>query len=503
MEALPTLWQLDTLGRAVNYLNNPANKPLRLQNFIENQFLDCAHTSEWIDSFDPRSGNLLVHVPRSPPNVVEYAINVASCAFRAWSQTPTQMRSVILFRIASIMEQKKEMFAIWESIDQGKSLVRARGEVESSIRHFRFFARYILQDESAVRLNKGRRESTLAHESRVPGGVYAIVTSWNMPLYLLSSNIAPCLAFGCTGVAKPSELTSMTAFLLSEVLRQARVPPGVINIIFGDGPGTGSTLITSPLIQGVSFTGGAKTGIQIRKDTAADLHKRLSLELRGSSPILVFGDVEVNEAVYSAAFAAFESSGQLCLSGSLIYVHRTIYKQFLFRLTQFFQKAYRMQKELGPVVSAEHYAKIRSQLVQADEEHANFEIGEIPNEVPEHGFWISPTVLSNVRPDSLLVREEIFGPVAVVCPFDSDEEVVKLCNDNPNIMGAVLLTDDLRRLRRVGEHLNAGLVWGPCWLGRELGAGFNDPRAIGMGREGGVHSRDVFTRLRAVHVPSF
>jgi acyl-CoA reductase-like NAD-dependent aldehyde dehydrogenase len=290
--------------------------------------------------------------------------------------------------------------------------------------------------------------------------------------------------------------------VLAEVLRQTELPAGVMNIIFGDGPGTGSTLIRSRRIQGVSFTGGTETRIQIRKDTAADIVKHLCLDIRGSSPTLVFGDVEIEQGASAAAYAAFENSGQLCRSGSVIYVHRSIYNLFLHKLKTHVQDKYRLHLELGPVVSKERYAKIRSLLIQAREENAMFVTGEIPKEVPKNGFWVSPTVLSNVRTNSRLAREGILGPVAVVCPFD-DEEAVRLCNDNPNAVGAVVLTDDLRRMRRVIGHLNAGLMWANCCLGREFGAGFNDIRATGLGREGGERSRDEFTKLQIMHFPAY
>ncbi|KAJ5827443.1 hypothetical protein N7447_004206 [Penicillium robsamsonii] len=503
MDTISTLWQLDTIGRAMDYVTNSRDEHLRLQNFIDNKFLGDSHTSEWIDSLHPRSGNVLLQVPLSPENVVEYAVDVAARVFTAWSNTLPSQRSNLLLRIADILEEKKETFSVWESIDQGKQLNRARCEVDRAIELFRYFARYIVHDENtAVHLNRAPKQSTLTYEQRLPVGVYAIITSSNMPFYLLASKIAPCLAFGCTGVAKPSEHTSITAFLLAEVLFQAELPPGVMNIVFGNGPDTGSTLVGSPLIQGISFTGEAETGIQIRKDTVVDIHKCLSLELRGSSPTLVFGDVDLDEAVATAAYAAFENSGQLCLGGSRIYVYRSIYKAFVTKLIRFVLEHYQVARDLGPVVSREHYDKIRSHLVQANEEHVRFEIGEIPKEAPNDGFWVSPTVLSYIHPGSSLVQKEIFGPVAAVHSFDTEAEVINLCNANPNGMGAVILTDDLSRMRRVGEHLEAGLTWGSCWLGRELGAGLSDPKAAGTGR-GGARSRDVFTRLKSVHVPSY
>lgn len=268
--------------------------------------------------------------------------------------------------------------------------------------------------------------------------------------------------------------------MLAEVLRQAKVPAGVMNIVFGDAD-AGSTLVRSPLVRGVSFSGGTRTGIQIRNDTLVDIHKHLSLDLRGISPTIVFGDVNVDEAAAAAAYAAFQNSGQLCLSGSQIFVHQSIFKRFLPALIRRVNMNYRPGKELGPVVSREHYAKIRHQLVQASEEHARFEVGGIPDAVPENGFLVKPTVLSDVCINSLLAREGIFGPVAIVYPFDSEEDLVRLCNDNPNVVGALVLTDDLPRISRIGVHLDATLVWGGCWLGRELGAGLNDIRATGTG----------------------
>ncbi|KAJ5589227.1 hypothetical protein N7537_011905 [Penicillium hordei] len=501
---LSALWHLDTPKRVSGYFRSPSREPLKLQNFIENHFLDYEHTSEWIDSFAPRSGKLLAKVPRSPANVVEYAVNVASRAFPAWSHTTAEYRSEILLRIASIMEQKKELFVLWENSDHGKPVFRARVEVERSIEQFRYFANYILENDSAVHLNKDLGASTLTYEHRVPVGIYAIVTSWNMPLYLLASKIAPCLAFGCTGVAKPSELASVTAFLFSEVLRRAELPPGVMNIVLGDGAGTGSTLVSSPLIQGVSFTGGVKAGIQIREKTAPDIHKQLFLEIKGSCPTVVFGDANMDVAAATAASAVFENSGQLCLSGSRIYVHRSVYEVFLPRLIRYIHLNYGVHIGLGPVISPEYYAKIRSYLVEASEQPANikFETGDVPAEVPQDGFWIHPTILRGVRTHGPVERE-IFGPVATVYQFDREEEVIRLCNDNPNGMGAVILTDDMARMSRVGKHLDASVVWADCWLGRDLGAGLTDLRATGSGQEGGTRGRDMFTRLRAVHVPSY
>lgn len=290
--------------------------------------------------------------------------------------------------------------------------------------------------------------------------------------------------------------------VLAEVFRQAELPKGVMNIIFGDGPGTGSTLVRSPRIQGVSFIGRAETIMQIRKDTAGDFGKHLCFDLRGISPTVVFEDVNIVQAVDAAARAAFDNNGQLCASGSVIYVHRSIYAAFLQMLKAYMEINPEFYLKVGPVVSKERYDKIRSLLLQARGEGAMFMTGGIPERVPNRGFWVNPTVLCNVHPDSRLAREAMLGPVAVVCPFDG-EEVVKLCNDNPNAVSALVMTDDLRRMRRVAQHLDAELMWTNCRLGGELGAGFNDIRATGSGRKACQRSRDEFTTLRTMHFPAY
>lgn len=292
----------------------------------------------------------------------------------------------------------------------------------------------------------------------------------------------------------------LTNPVLGEVFRLAKLPPGVMNIIFGDGPGAGSALVKSPRVRGVSFTGGTATGIHIRKDTVADIGKHLSLELGGKNPTLIFDDVDLGEAVPLAAQAAFENSGQICLCGSRIYVHRTIYEKFLSAFVDYVQEKYRCGETIGPVVSREHYNKISSYLKQAKEEGADFLTGEIPSEIPQKGFWVTPTVLANLRTDSRIMRDEIFGPVVTVSPFDTEEEAIELANDNPNGLASILVTKDLSRMRRVGERLDAGLVWVNCWLVRELGTAFGGMKASGIGREGGAQSRDVFTNLRTLHV---
>lgn len=350
----------------------------------------------------------------------------------------------------------------------------------------------------------------LTYEHRSPAGVFALISPWNMPLYLLTWKIAPCLAFGCTAVAKPSEVTSMSAFLLASVFAQAGLPSGVINILFGDGATTGSALVTHPTVHGVSFTGGTATGIAIRKATVHQIYKHLSLELGGKNPTLVFADAltsgkETRErAVRTAAMAAFENQGEICLCGSRIYVEQSVYDEFVAEFTAFVKENYRVGERVGAVVSLPHYSKIRGYLETAKAEGMTFQTGEVPVEIAagdeSKGYWIAPTVLTNVSADSTLLRDEIFGPVVTIVPFKDEDEAVAMANASEYGLAAVVLTTDGGRMRRVGEQLEAGLVWVNCWLIRELGTPFGGMKNSGTGREGGEYSRDVFTVARTVHL---
>lgn len=353
----------------------------------------------------------------------------------------------------------------------------------------------------------------LTYEHRSPAGVFALISPWNMPLYLLTWKMAPCLAFGCTAVAKPSEVTSMSAFLLAGALARAGLPPGVVNIVLGDGATTGAALVAHRDVHGVSFTGGTATGIAIRRATAHQIYKHLSLELGGKNPTLVFADALLTPAsrektIRTAAAAAFENQGEICLCGSRVYVEAGAYDDFVTAFVARVAETYRVGETTGAVVSLQHYDKIRGYLEAAREQGVTFQTGEVPpaiandgrEETTTRGYWIKPTVLTDVPADSALLRDEIFGPVVTVVPFADEDDAVRLANDSEYGLAAVLLTTDGARMRRVGEQLQAGLVWVNCWLVRELGTPFGGMKNSGTGREGGEYSRDVFTVARTVHL---
>lgn len=422
-EALRNAWACESIGQAETYIASSSDE-LVLHNFIGNAFqLPSASASEFLPAINPKTGRVFAQVPVSPPGTVDEALQSATAAFSSWSRTSAAVRSTHLKRIADLLEANRERFAIWESLDQGKTLARARVEVDRAVSNFRYFSTFILHQETRARMIDGSSTSYLTYEHRSPAGVFALISPWNMPLYLLTWKIAPCLAFGCTAVAKPSEVTSMTAFLLCAVFREAGLPPGVINVVFGNGPVTGAALVQSRLVRGVSFTGGTATGIQIRRDTAAHIDKHLSLELGGKNPTLVFADVAADDdrlarAVQTAAAAAFENQGEICLCGSRIYVQSALYDRFVAAYAAHVAETYRCGERVGAVVSLPHYRKIRSYLQLAVDEEATFVLGAVPAEdEPDNGLWIDPVVLTDVSTSSRIMREEIFGPVVTIAPL--------------------------------------------------------------------------------------
>jgi acyl-CoA reductase-like NAD-dependent aldehyde dehydrogenase len=294
------------------------------------------------------------------------------------------------------------------------------------------------------------------------------------------------------------------------LLQKAELPPGVVNIVLGDGPTTGAALVASPLIDGVSFTGGTPTGIAIRRATAHQIRKHLSLELGGKNPNLVFADSMApatrERTIRIAASAAFENQGEICLCGSRIYVERSAYDEFVREFTDYVAKKYILRETVGAVASRQHYDKIRGYLKLAEDEKVTFRLGAVPPPLTENenqGYWIAPTILTDVAPESPLQKDEIFGPVVTISPFEDEDEAVRLANDSEYGLAAVVLTNDGARMRRVGEQIEAGLVWVNCWLVRELGTPFGGMKNSGTGREGGEYSRDVFTVMRTLHLPAY
>lgn len=428
------------------------------------------------------------------------------------SKSP-QERSAILLKVAEILESRLEEFAQLESADQGKTLTTARTvDIPRAVKNFRFFATAILHHEDTSCVTEGDARA-LNYTLRQPVGVAGLISPWNLPLYLLTWKIAPCIAVGNTCVCKPSELTSATAHRLGEVLQAAGVPPGVVNLVLGTGPSVGAALVSHPRVPLISFTGGTRTGEVVQR-LAAPLCKKLSLELGGKNASLVFSDVGADEAlleecVACSVRAAFANQGEICLCASRILVQRPLYERFAARLVEQ-ARAWRAgppgdpASRMGALVSREHLDKVRSFVELARREGGQILCGGgAPTDLPEAnrgGYFLEATVIAGLPPSSPCLQEEIFGPVATLTPFDSEEEAIAIANGVRYGLAACVWSLDVRRAHRVAARLQAGTVWVNCWMLRDLRVPFGGTKLSGFGREGGQYSIDFFTDHKTVCV---
>lgn len=479
-----------------------------VQNYIDGRLVPAASNAT-LDNIEPATGQVYSRLPDSDGTDVQAAVEAAERAFPAWSRTPAAERSRVLLRIADMIDADVEKFALAESTDTGKPLSLARTlDIPRAAANFRFFATAILHFASESHVTD---DQAINYTLRDPRGVAGLIAPWNLPLYLLTWKIAPALATGCTAVAKPSELTPVTAYLLAELCIKAGLPPGVLNIVHGLGPKVGGAITTHPRVGTISFTGGTATGATIAT-AAAPMFKKLSLELGGKNPTIVFADNDVEQVVPAALRAAFANQGQICLCGSRIFVERPLYAAFVER---FVAAAAKLRvgdpldaaTEQGAVVSAAHRAKIESYVELAAREGGKLRCGgRRPADLPPRcrdGFFFEPTVITDLPIDCRVMREEVFGPVVTVTPFASEDEVVALANGTDYGLAASLWTRDLPRAHRVARRIQSGTVWVNCWMLRDLRVPFGGMKQSGVGREGGLEALRFFTEPKnvCIHVP--
>jgi aminomuconate-semialdehyde/2-hydroxymuconate-6-semialdehyde dehydrogenase len=368
--------------------------------------------------------------------------------------------------------------------------------------NFRFFATAI---EHWASESHQTAENVINYTLRKPVGVAGCISPWNLPLYLFTWKIAPALAAGNTVVAKPSEVTPMTAFLLSELCNEAGMPPGVLNIVHGTGPGAGNAIVSHPDVPLISFTGGTSTGQHIAS-VAAPMFKKLSLELGGKNPNLIFADCDFDQALKTSLNSSFANQGQICLCGSRIYIERSIYETFR---DAFVEEVKKMQvgdpfasdSRLGAVVSKPHYDKILSYIELAKEEGGRILCGGHavqPGGECARGWFIAPTVIEGLSETCRTNQEEIFGPVVTLQPFDTEEEAVQLANSTGYGLAATLWTQNLNRAHRLGNEIQSGIIWVNCWLLRDLRTPFGGMKKSGVGREGGWEALRFFTEAKNV-----
>jgi aminomuconate-semialdehyde/2-hydroxymuconate-6-semialdehyde dehydrogenase len=469
---------------------------MRLTHWIDGEAREAA-AGRWLEVFDPAMGKPFAEVARGDASDVEAAIAAAQHAFPGWSALPNSERARWLEKLADALEARLEDFAHAESRDGGKPIRLAREiEIPRAVSNLRFFAHAATQFSSESHHGQAGLNYTL----RQPLGVVATISPWNLPLYLFTWKIAPALAAGNTVVAKPSEITPQTAAMLGELAAQIGFPKGVLNIVHGLGPEVGEPLLAHPAIKAISFTGSTAVGRRIA-GIAAPLLKKLSLELGGKNPILVFADSDWRAQLPTIVRSAFQNSGQICLCGSRILVERGIYGEFRDALVEH-ALALRVgdpidaDNDLGPLVSQAHFDKVVAAIARARAEGGNVLCGG--NALPRPGWFVAPTLIDGLGPDCATNRDEIFGPVATLQAFDSDDEALALANAGDYGLAASLWTRDLDRAHRFAARLRVGIVWINTWLMRDLRTPFGGMGQSGLGREGGAEAMRFFTEPRNV-----
>lgn len=470
--------------------------PNKIKNYINGEIVDPI-SKNYFSNINPSTGQEYSVVADSDKADVELATEAAIQAFNEWSTTPHQRRYEYLMKIAELIDKKMDYLAYAESIDNGKPLKLAkRVDIPRASANFRFYATAILHYYSQAHINE---KTSFNYTYKQPVGVAGCISPWNLPLYLFTWKIAPALAAGCTVVAKPSEITPLTAYLLSEICIEAGLPKGVLNIVHGYGHKVGQSIVEHPKIKAISFTGGTKTGKTIAS-TAAPMFKKLSLELGGKNPNIIFADCNYDKMLKTSIRSSFANQGQICLCGSRIFVERKIYDKFK---NDFVEKTKSLKvgpplnedTQIGAVVSEQHVNKILTYIELAKKEGGNILFGgnrKILDSPYNNGFYIEPTIIEGLHYTCRTNQEEIFGPVVTITPFDTEEEVINMANSVEYGLSATIWTENLTRAHRIAHQLESGIVWINTWLNRDLRTPFGGMKASGVGREGGFKALDFF-----------
>lgn len=479
-----------------------------LQNYVNGQFVRGPR--EFAD-INPADGSVIAQVSEADESLVNRAVESARKALNGgWGKLTVPARATILHNIADGIEKRFEDFVRAEVADTGKPIsLASRIDIPRGAANFRIFADLVkAAGVEAFRTETSDNVSALNYSVRKPLGVVGVITPWNLPLLLLTWKVAPALACGNCVIVKPSEETPATATLLAEVMQSAGVPPGVFNVVHGFGPGSAGEFLTGhPDVNAVTFTGESKTGSAIMRAVAPTV-KPISFELGGKNAAIVFADCDFDETISGLADAVFLNTGQVCLCAERVYVERPIFERFVSALKQ---KAESLvlgwptdnKTTTGPLISEEHRAKVLSYYELAKKEGATIVTGGgTPKfgDDRDNGFYIQPTILTGLPESARCVKEEIFGPVCHVAPFDTEEEAVAKANDTKYGLAASVWTTNLKRGHRAAEKLHVGITWVNCWFLRDLRTPFGGAGLSGIGREGGMHSLNFYSELNNVCV---
>jgi aminomuconate-semialdehyde/2-hydroxymuconate-6-semialdehyde dehydrogenase len=478
---------------------------MKIEHFIGGEFVSPA-SHEYLSNVEPATGKVYSEVANGDARDVERAVAAALHAFEHWATTPARDRSHILLELADLIENRVDEFAQAESIDTGKPISLARTiDIPRAISNLRFFATAILHTQTESHRTDAR---ALNVTLRRPRGVCGLISPWNLPLYLFTWKIAPAIATGNTAVAKPSELTPMTAHLLSTLCEDAGLPPGVLNVVHGAGARAGAAIVSHPQVNTISFTGGTVTGARISQ-AAAPHFKKLALEMGGKNPNIVFADADLELALETSVQSSFSNQGQICLCGSRILVEQSVYDDFVSGLVE---RTARLKvgdplepaTEQGALISNAHRQKVLSYVDLAVEEGGTIRYGgtERPavSDRCKDGFFMSPTIITDLDVGCRVNQEEIFGPVVTVTPFDNDRDAVRYANNTVYGLSASIWTSNLSRAYRIADDLASGTVWINCWMLRDLRVPFGGVKRSGLGKEGGEEALRFFTEAKNVCV---
>lgn len=476
------------MDQILNYIAGKLQKPI---------------SNNYLDNINPAEGKVYSSLPDSDFTDVQKAVEAASNAFPMWSTMLASKRAEILLKIAELIDRDLDKLALAESIDQGKPLKLAKSvDIPRASANLRFYATASMHVSSESHLMQGE---AINYTTQTPIGVGGCISPWNLPLYLFTWKIAPALAAGCTVVAKPSELTPMTAFLFSKLCIVAGLPAGVLNIVHGLGGKVGQAIVEHPNVSVISFTGGTVTGKKIAS-TAAPMFKKLSLELGGKNPNIIFADCDFEQAVSTSIQSSFSNQGEICLCGSRILVERSVYEKFV---AEFVKRTKALvvgdpledKTRIGAMVSEAHMSKVLSYIELAKTEGGEIICGGERVSLSgrcANGYFIEPTIIVGLDQTCRTNQEEIFGPVVTIMPFDTEEEAINYANSNAYGLSATIWTENLKRAHRVAHQIKSGIIWVNCWLLRDLRTPFGGMKQSGVGREGGWEALHFFTETKNV-----